>query len=334
MVDRWMPSTRVTYAEKRKRVYYLSLEFLIGRLLMDSLSNLGLTDIMRSALSELGVDLDRLRQIEPDAALGNGGLGRLAACFLDSLATLQYPAIGYGLRYEYGIFRQSIQDGWQSERPDDWLRNVDPWEVRRPHRTYAVPLNGTFELRGAGISIQRNRPSSLLGVAYDRPVVGYGGHCINTLRLWAAAAPNSLDFAEFSHGDFAGAVLQNVAAESVTRGADAALPAAILPGELLDTGHRRALPRGRRGLADAAGARRHPDERHTPGAVRCGAHAGAARRRAAAVGGGLGSDRALPRVYQPHAAARGAGALARRDVRDIDSTPPADHLRDQPALSR
>src|SRR5580693_3728657 len=129
MVDRWMPSTRATYAEKRKRVYYLSLEFLIGRLLMDSLSNLGLTDIMRSALGELGVDLDRLRQIEPDAALGNGGLGRLAACFMESMATLSIAAHGYGIRYNNGLFRQVIRDGWQHEYPEDWLTFGNPWEV-------------------------------------------------------------------------------------------------------------------------------------------------------------------------------------------------------------
>ncbi|MBV8803931.1 MAG: glycogen/starch/alpha-glucan phosphorylase, partial [Sinobacteraceae bacterium] len=137
--------------------------------------------------------------------------------FIDSLATLQYPAIGYGLRYEYGIFRQTIRDGAQIEQPDNWLRSPDPWEIVRPHRAYVVPLNSTFELRGSALKITRNQPSSLLGVAYDRPVVGYGAKCINTLRLWAAAAPHSFDFAEFSHGDFVGSVIQNVAAESVTR---------------------------------------------------------------------------------------------------------------------
>ncbi|HEX4024421.1 MAG TPA: glycogen/starch/alpha-glucan phosphorylase [Steroidobacteraceae bacterium] len=217
VAHRWA-RTREARAEARvKRVHYLSMEFLLGRTLRNNMMNLAAEPTVRFAMQQEGWDLNALIEEEPDAGLGNGGLGRLAACFLDSLATLQYPAIGYGLRYEYGIFRQSLQDGWQIEHPDDWLRNVDPWEVKRPNRTYVVPLNSSFELQGAGITVRRNRPSSLLGIAYDRPVVGYGGHCINTLRLWAAAAPNSLDFAGFSQGDFAGAVLQNVAAESVTR---------------------------------------------------------------------------------------------------------------------
>ena len=217
VAHRWARTREVRAEAKVKRLHYLSMEFLLGRTLRNNMMNLAAEPIVRAAMQQAGWDIDALIEEEPDAGLGNGGLGRLAACFLDSLATLQYPAIGYGLRYEYGIFRQSIQDGWQVERPDDWLRNVDPWEVKRPNRIYVVPLNSSFELRGAGITVQRNRPSSLLGIAYDRPVVGYGARCINTLRLWAAAAPNSLDFAGFSQGDFAGAVLQNVAAESVTR---------------------------------------------------------------------------------------------------------------------
>jgi starch phosphorylase len=141
----------------------------------------------------------------------------LAACFIDSLATLQYAAIGYGLRYEYGIFRQEICNGYQVEQPDNWLRRPDPWEVVRPGKVYVVPLNASFTHQGSALHVTPNRPSNLLGIAYDRPVVGYGAHCINTLRLWAATAPNSFDFAEFSQGDFAGAVIQNVAAESLTR---------------------------------------------------------------------------------------------------------------------
>ena len=189
----------------------------MGRTLRNNMMNLAAEPIVRRAMEQEGWDLEQLIEEEPDAGLGNGGLGRLAACFIDSLATLQYPAIGYGLRYEYGIFRQSIRDGWQIEQPDNWLRNTDPWEVVRPGKVYVVPLNAKFELQGGGIAVTRNRPSTLLGIAYDRPVVGYGANCINTLRLWAAAAPESFDFAEFSHGDFAGAVIQNVAAESLTR---------------------------------------------------------------------------------------------------------------------
>ncbi len=217
IAHRWVKTRRTREDAAPKRIHYLSMEFLLGRTFRNNMMNLAAEPLVQRALKEAGWQLDTLIDEEPDAGLGNGGLGRLAACFIDSLATLQYPAIGYGLRYEYGIFKQTIREGWQVETPDNWLRDVDPWEIVRPGKIYAVPLNAAFELQGSTISITRNRPSTLLGIAYDRPIVGYGGHCINTLRLWGAAAPESFDFAEFSHGDFVGAVIQNVAAESLTR---------------------------------------------------------------------------------------------------------------------
>ena len=217
VAHRWAKTRRAREESNPKRIHYLSMEFLLGRTLRNNMMNLAAEPVVRRAMEQEGWSLDQLIEEEPDAGLGNGGLGRLAACFIDSLATLQYPAIGYGLRYEYGMFRQTIRNGWQLEQPDNWLRNTDPWEIVRPGKVFVVPLNAKFELQGSGLAITRNRPSSLLGIAYDRPVVGYGAHCINTLRLWAAAAPESFDFAEFSQGDFAGAVLQNVAAESLTR---------------------------------------------------------------------------------------------------------------------
>jgi starch phosphorylase len=217
VAHRWVKTRRARADANPKRIHYLSMEFLLGRTLRNNIMNLAAEPIVRQAMQQEGWDLERLIEEEPDAGLGNGGLGRLAACFIDSLATLQYPAIGYGLRYEYGIFRQSIEGGFQIEKPDNWLRHTDPWEVVRPGKVYVVPLNAKFELQGSALRITRNRPSSLLGIAHDRPVVGYGAHCINTLRLWAAATPQTFDFAEFSHGDFAGAVIQNVAAESLTR---------------------------------------------------------------------------------------------------------------------
>src|SRR3984957_13469627 len=217
VAHRWARTQQAREKTNPKRIHYLSMEFLLGRTLRNNMMNLAAEPIVRRAMEQEGWNLDELIEEEPDAGLGNGGLGRLAACFIDSLATLQYPAIGYGLRYEYGIFRQTIRDGWQLEQPDNWLRNTDPWEIVRPGRMYSVPLNAKFELRGSGLALTPNCPSSLLGIAFDRPVVGYGAHCINTLRLWAAAAPESFDFAEFSHGDFAGAAIQNVAAESLTR---------------------------------------------------------------------------------------------------------------------
>ncbi len=135
IVDRWIPSTRSDYTERRKRVYYLSLEFLIGQLLHDNLRNLGILEPMRAALAELGVDLDNMRNIEPDAALGNGGLGRLAACFMESMATLSIPAHGYGIRYNAGLFRQAINEGWQQEYPENWLSAGNPWEFVRPENS-------------------------------------------------------------------------------------------------------------------------------------------------------------------------------------------------------
>jgi glycogen phosphorylase len=217
IAHRWVKTRHARDQAAPKRIHYLSMEFLLGRTLRNNIMNLTAEPLVRDTLGKEGWDLEALIEEEPDAGLGNGGLGRLAACFIDSLATLNYPAIGYGLRYEYGIFRQAIRDGAQIEQPDNWLRSTDPWEIARPGKLYAVPLNASFELRRSALKFTPNRAACLLGVAYDRPVVGYGAKCINTLRLWAAAAPQSFDFAEFSQGDFAGAVIQNVAAESITR---------------------------------------------------------------------------------------------------------------------
>jgi starch phosphorylase len=173
--------------------------------------------LVSEAVKQTSRDWLGLLEEEPDAGLGNGGLGRLAACFLDSLATMQLPAMGYGLRYEYGMFKQSIKDGWQLEQPDNWLRRPDPWEVARPDDTVAVKVNCSFEVQGGALRPIIGRPSTLIGMPFDRPVVGYGGKTINTLRLWAAAAPDYFDFQAFSHGDFVGALAQTLEAESLTR---------------------------------------------------------------------------------------------------------------------
>ena len=193
------------------------MEFLIGRSLSNNVTNLLLTTLAEQAVRQKKIDLIELLEQEPDAGLGNGGLGRLAACFLDSMATLQLPAMGYGLRYEYGIFKQSIRNGWQAEQPDNWLRNADPWEVPRPNEAVEIKLNCSFELRDGRLSVIRGEPSALIGIPYDRPVVGYGGENINTLRLWAAAAPDFFDFQRFSSGDFVAALAGSLTAESVTR---------------------------------------------------------------------------------------------------------------------
>jgi starch phosphorylase len=217
LAQRWV-LTKTTYErENAKRIYYLSMEFLIGRSLANNVSNLLLDPLVQQAVQEAGIDWLELIEQEPDAGLGNGGLGRLAACFLDSMATMQLPATGYGLRYEYGMFKQSIVDGWQKENPDNWLRDNDPWEVARPHEKVEVKLNVTFQLRAGSFHVIPDRPSTLIGIPFDRPVVGYGGKTINTLRLWAAAASDYFDFQEFGTGDFVGALGETLEAESLTR---------------------------------------------------------------------------------------------------------------------
>src|SRR5258708_6690634 len=217
LAQRWV-LTKTTYERQNaKRIYYLSMEFLLGRSLANNVTNLLLDPLVQQAVQEKGIEWLELVEQEPDAGLGNGGLGRLAACFLDSMATMQLPATGYGLRYEYGMFKQSIVDGWQKENPDNWLRDNDPWEVARLHEQVEVKLNVTFQLRAGNFHVIPNRPSSLIGIPFDRPVVGYGGKTINTLRLWAAAAPDYFDFQEFGTGDFVGALGETLEAESLTR---------------------------------------------------------------------------------------------------------------------
>ena len=215
--QRWVATEKTYEQENAKRVYYLSMEFLIGRSLANNVTNLLLDGFTKEAVKEKNLDWYELLDQEPDAGLGNGGLGRLAACFLDSLATMQIPAMGYGLRYEYGIFKQTIQNGWQQEQPDNWLRRPDPWEVARPYETVEVKLNCSFEVTGGSLRAVTGRPSTLIGVPFDRPVVGYGGKTINTLRLWAAAAQDYFNFQEFSSGDFVGALAETLEAESLTR---------------------------------------------------------------------------------------------------------------------
>src|SRR5215475_5483001 len=217
LAQRWV-KTKTTYEQQNaKRIYYLSLEFLLGRSLVNNVTNLLLDPLLRPVIKEKGIDWLALIEQEPDAGLGNGGLGRLAACFLDSMATMQLPATGYGLRYEYGMFRQSFVNGWQQENPDNWLRESDPWEICRQHEKVEIKLNCSFKLRDGKLEVIPNRPSSLFGIPFDRPVVGYGGKTINTLRLWSAAAPDFFDFQEFGTGDFVGALSGTLEAESLTR---------------------------------------------------------------------------------------------------------------------
>ena len=215
--QRWIHTEHTYERVNAKRVYYLSMEFLIGRSLSNNVTNLLLDPVAKAAIKDKNLDWFELLEQESDAGLGNGGLGRLAACFLDSMATMQIPAMGYGLRYEYGMFKQTIDDGWQHELPDNWLRRPDPWEVARLNETVNINLNCSFEVRGGALHPVPGRRLRLVGVPFDRAVIGYGGKTINTLRLWAAAAQDYFDFQEFSSGDFVGALTETLGAESLTR---------------------------------------------------------------------------------------------------------------------
>jgi len=217
LAQRWRRTEHTYDRENPKRVYYLSLEFLIGRSLANNILNLRLDPVARSIVDQGKLDWPAVLDEEPDAGLGNGGLGRLAACFLDSMATMQLPAMGYGLRYEYGIFRQTIENGWQRELPDNWLRYPDPWEVARPQETVEIKLGCSFAVHRGTLRAIFGKPSTVLGVPYDRPIVGYGGRTINTLRLWAAATPEVFDLQAFSTGAFVSALAKRITADSITR---------------------------------------------------------------------------------------------------------------------
>ena len=232
MVDRWMETTRGYYERDQKRVYYLSLEFLIGRLLRDALANLEITAACREALDDLGVNLGSVLDAEPDAALGNGGLGRLAACFLDSMASVGIAGYGYGIRYDYGLFRQEFEHGWQAEMPEDWLRAGNPWEFERPEVNYPIGFYGRVDHATA----QDEGPRSLwqpehraIAVAYDMPVVGWGGRTVNTLRLWSAQPAHGFHLDYFNRGEYMRAVEERVLAKNLSR--------VLYPNDATEAGH-------------------------------------------------------------------------------------------------
>jgi starch phosphorylase len=219
VIHRWLAVNRATHAEGRKRVYYLSLEFLIGRLFADVVENLRMTETVKAALGDLGVDLDRMRRAEPDAALGNGGLGRLAACLMESMASLGIPARGYGIRYDHGLFRQVIRDGWQIEFAENWLSFGNPWEFARPEFTYDIHYGGRVETVAKGRRrFQQWIPDETIeAVAYDTPVVGWRGRHVNPLRLWSARAVDPLRLEVFNQGDHVGALAQQSRAEAISK---------------------------------------------------------------------------------------------------------------------
>ena len=220
VVDGWMAGIEQAYRQEERRVYYLSLEFLVGRLLFDNMDSLGLTAAVRAALAGLDIDLDRLRQMEPDAALGNGGLGRLAACYMESMASLGIPAHGYGIRYDHGLFRQVIVNGWQHEYPEEWLAEGNPWEFFRPEKVYDIGFGGTVEsVPGAGATVRQiwHPAEKVEAVAYDTPVVGWRGRRVNTLRLWSARPADPLRLDAFNLGDHAGALSEQIRAEAISK---------------------------------------------------------------------------------------------------------------------
>ena len=218
IIDNWIETHKEYAKQDKKMVYYMSMEFLMGRALGNNMINLTCYDGVREALEEMGLDLNVIEDQEPDAALGNGGLGRLAACFLDSLATLGYPAYGCGIRYRYGMFKQAIEDGYQVEKPDDWLKNGNPFEIKRDEYAVEVKFGGYVDVEtganGKQKFVQKNY-QSVRAVPYDMPIVGYGNHIVNTLRIWDAEAINNFNLDSFDKGEYQKAVEQENLARTI-----------------------------------------------------------------------------------------------------------------------
>src|SRR4051794_28975891 len=220
LIQRWLDTLHAGFDQQARYVCYLSAEFLTGRQLDNNLLHCGCEDVAREALADLGLSLDELRAVEAEPGLGNGGLGRLAACYLDSLATLRIPSVGYGIRYEFGIFRQTFRDGWQVEEADDWLRRGNPWEFSHPEMAIEVGFGGRTEASTGpdGRYHVRWLPErTILGVPYNTMVPGYAGGAVNTLRLWRARATSSFDLEVFNAGDYTRAVHQNTESENLTK---------------------------------------------------------------------------------------------------------------------
>lgn len=220
ITELWLDIRPNNKRSRKKRVYYLSIEFLIGRLLSDSLANLGLTEEARAALASFDIDLGAIQEAEPDAALGNGGLGRLAACYMDSMTSLGIPAYGYGIRYEHGLFAQTIRDGWQEERPEQWLRSGNPWELPRPEKEYAIGFGGAVEYVQGHDDTPRAiwyPGETVIATTHDIPLIGWKGAHANVLRLWGARAPDPIQLSAFNEGDHVGAMAARIKAEAITR---------------------------------------------------------------------------------------------------------------------
>ena len=341
IVHRWLSAEKQSYDAGRKRVYYFSLEFLIGRLFTDALNNMGLLTLFDAALGDLGVGLSDLRKCEPDAALGNGGLGRLAACFMESMATLGIPAIGYGIRYDFGLFRQIINNGWQQEYPDEWLSFGNPWEFQRREVVYHVHFGGGVEhIDGNGRDRAIWHPAETVqALAYDTPIVGWRGQNVNALRLWSARSPDPLKLDVFNTGDYIGAVAEEARAESICK--------FLYPNDESPAGRELRLRQEyffvsaslqdlvkrhlevRRTIArplqeSSRAAQRHPSEsrRH-----RTDAHSG--RLAQFPVGSSLENYRRDAVLHQPHAVAGSARDVAGRAVPAPAAAKSRDHLPHQ-----
>ena len=216
MVESWIDTTRHVYARQQKRVYYLSMEFMIGRMLEDNLTNLGLLSEAKEFIASQGLDVETVLHAEQDAALGNGGLGRLAACFMDSMATTGVAGMGYGIRYQHGIFRQTLEDGWQMEEPEDWLFEGNSWEFRRPEVVYEIGFGGHVTHDEDGKATW-TPAESVQAVAFDMPIAGWEGDHVNTLRLWSARQSGMMNLDTFNDGDFMAAARQQVLAETISK---------------------------------------------------------------------------------------------------------------------
>ncbi|MCK5717052.1 MAG: glycogen/starch/alpha-glucan phosphorylase, partial [Thiomargarita sp.] len=220
MTERWMATTHEYYQQDRKRVYYLSLEFLMGKTLIKSLLNMGVYDECCQAIEALGLSLEHIAELEPEPALGNGGLGRLAACFLDSMATLNLPGYGYGIRYEYGMFQQCFQNGYQVEHPDNWLRYTNPWEFPRAEVLYPVHFGGQvieYQDNQGRTAYHWKNTNKIMAMAYDTPVAGYGTSTVNNMRLWSAKASRDFDLQYFNEGNYIQAVADKNHSETLSK---------------------------------------------------------------------------------------------------------------------
>ncbi|MBF0518893.1 MAG: glycogen/starch/alpha-glucan phosphorylase, partial [Nitrospirae bacterium] len=220
LIDKWLKTQQTYYEKDAKRVYYLSLEFLVGRSLGNTLVNLDIEEAVGEALSNIGYDIEEIKTYEWDPGLGNGGLGRLAACFMDSLASLEIPSYGYGIRYEYGIFFQRIRNGYQLETPDNWLRYGNPWEIERPEYLYVVKFYGNVRnyIDGAGkLHHEWVNTQDVVSVAYDTPIPGYKNNTVLNMRLWSAKSTREFELGYFQHGDYESAVGDKVQTETISK---------------------------------------------------------------------------------------------------------------------